>query len=89
MKKIAVLLLCLLLLASCGKTPREAPGPLFEEPIVPAFSIKIPPLPELPEPLPYVNPLTGEGCEDGDRDAAALRHYAQQPEKGAAPGGGV
>lgn len=63
MKKIAVLLLCLLLLASCGKTPREAPGPLFEEPIVPAFSIKIPPLPELPEPLPYVNPLTGEGCE--------------------------
>ncbi len=73
MKKIAILLLCLLLLASCGKA-----SPVYTPPErgFLTLPLQIPPLPEPPEPpepLPYVNPLTGEGCAE---DIAQRRPYA-------------
>lgn len=73
MKKIATVLLCLLLLCSCGKASQEKSAVPPRELNFPTFPITVPPLPELPEPLPYVNPLTGEGCE---MDIAQHRPYA-------------
>ena len=69
-------------LTACSSKPPEEPEPPESQPSVSVMA------PVEPEPaLPYVNPLTGEGCARDIAQKAAGGRHAQQPEKRPAPAG--